>query len=77
MVHPDDRNQVIKDCSEAMNKESVSIGPYRIFTKNNDYIYVCEQTRKSNMHGAESWQSIVIDVNELIKKYQKGVLKLK
>lgn len=67
MIHPDDRERLLKETREAMATHKYYFTPYRLKNKNIDYIYVAEQTQLSQNFGVTCWQSVGIDVTETMK----------
>ena len=42
MIHPDDRERLLKECHDSAGKKTSVVSPYRLKHKSEDYIYVAE-----------------------------------
>jgi PAS domain S-box-containing protein len=68
MIHPDDIETVRRESEDIKaGKPGAVITPYRIRRKRGDYIYVAEQSILSDKFGALCWQSMLIDVTDVMK----------
>ena len=67
MIHPNDREQVAEDCKRVIRLETEMIHPYRIRRKSGDYIYVADHSQISDRFGAPCWQSILLDITEIME----------
>ncbi len=75
MIHPGDRHMVEEQSRDIANGERVSLRPYRLMSSSGEAIFVAEQTRLTKMFGAQCWQSMAIDVTEVMKtKHQLHLL---
>ena len=68
MINPDDIELLLKQTEmiKAGQRDTV-ITPYRIRRKRGDYIYVADQSILSDKFGALCWQSMLIDVTDVMK----------
>ncbi|MCR5203109.1 MAG: EAL domain-containing protein [Lachnospiraceae bacterium] len=67
MIHPEDIEKVINKCEAIIVGEDTKIPPYRIRCKDDDYIYVAEQSIVTDNYGEVCWRSIFIDVSEVMR----------
>ena len=67
MVHPSDRQRLNEDARRVARGEQERFAPYRLRRKVGDYIYVTEQSRLTDYYGAVCWQSVVIDVDAVMR----------
>ena len=66
MVHPSDRERLRREVRAVARGETDAFHPYRIRRKRGDYIYVAEQSHITDHYGAPCWQSVVIDVTDVM-----------
>ena len=66
LVHPSDRDRVIRETQALEAGEIESLSPYRIRRKRGDYIYVAEQSHLTDSYGVPCWQGVLIDVTEMM-----------
>ena len=66
MVHPNDAERLLEEAAKVAKGELVNFRPYRIRHKRGDYIYVAENSHITDRFGAPCWQTIAIDVSELM-----------
>lgn len=66
MVHPNDVERLLEEAAKVAKGELVNFRPYRIRHKRGDYIYVAENSHITDRFGAPCWQTIAIDVSELM-----------
>ena len=67
MIHPDDREKLLKECRDSAGKKNSVVSPYRVKHKSEDYIYVAEQNMVSNMYGTLCYQAVAIDISDSMK----------
>ncbi len=66
MTHPADRASVWEWSDEIKMGGATQARPYRIRRKRGDYIYIAEQDRITDRFGAPCYQSIAIDVTDVM-----------
>ena len=66
MVHPDDLEKLMEDTAAFQAGSIDSLPPYRLRRKGGGYIFVAEQCRLTDTFGTVCWQSVVMDVTEVI-----------
>ncbi|MBQ8969855.1 MAG: EAL domain-containing protein, partial [Lachnospiraceae bacterium] len=67
MVHPDDTDRLINEAHEVLQGERNDFRPYRLRRKQGDYIYVAEQSHLTDHYGSPCWQSMTIDVTDVMQ----------
>ncbi len=67
MIHPNDRGIVVEGCKKVILRQKEKLEPYRIRRKSGDYIYVADHSQISDRFGAPCWQSMLIDVTEIME----------
>ena len=67
MIHPDDRERLLKECHDSLGKKTSVVSPYRLKNRSEDYIYVAEQNMVSNMYGSLCYQAVAIDISDSMK----------
>ena len=67
MVHRDDVEIMTQRSEKLLNGEVPSNKPYRIKRKDEGYIYVMNQTCVTELNGQVCFQSVAIDVTEVVK----------
>lgn len=66
MIHPEDRNRVILQSGELAKGLRATLDPYRILHENGEYIYVAESCHITDRFGAPCWQTMAIDITEMM-----------
>ena len=66
MIHPDDRETVRKESEEILTGHSRKMSPYRILHRDGTYRYVADQSRVTDQYGEVCWQSVIIDITEVM-----------
>ncbi|MCR5663246.1 MAG: EAL domain-containing protein [Oscillospiraceae bacterium] len=66
MVHPRDRELLVKQTAEVVEGKIERPTPYRLRKKQGDYVYVAEQAHLTDRFGSVCWQGIAIDVTEMM-----------
>ena len=66
MVHPNDVERLRAQAHQVAQGERPAFSPYRLIRKQGDYIYVAENSQISDRFGALCWQSMIIDVTEMM-----------
>ena len=66
MIHPKDLPQVLEQTELYRSGALVRYRPYRIRRKRGDYIYVADQSHLTDAFGTLCWQSVAIDVTEVM-----------
>ena len=66
MIHPDDVDRVRNEARAVVKAKRENFNPYRICRKNGDYIYVAEQSHLTDRYGSPCWQSMTIDVTDVM-----------
>ncbi len=66
MVHPQDRARMIRDSALLAKSGHGSIRPYRLLKKSGDYLYAADQSRLTDQFGSPCWQSVTVDVTEMM-----------
>ena len=66
MVHPNDAERLREDSRRVLSHESSEFRPYRLRRKQGDYIYVADQSHLTDHFGAPCWQSVIVDVTEVM-----------
>ncbi len=67
MIHPKDRNTVIAQTQKIANGELEQLDPYRLRRSSGDYIWVADRSRLTDSFGNTCWQSVLIDVSEMME----------
>ena len=67
MIHPDDRERIIRSADLDRKGKQNEAGPYRLKHKKKDYIYVAEQSKISNVYGTYCYQAVDIDITDSMK----------
>ena len=67
MIHPDDRERIIRSADLDRKGKQNDAGPYRLKHKQKDYIYVAEQSKISNVYGTYCYQAVDIDITDSMK----------
>ena len=67
MVHPLDRQRLRQDAAATRETGCSCIRPYRLLRKSGDYLYVAEQSQLTDQFGTPCWQSMAVDVTEVMK----------
>ena len=66
MVHPDDLERLKMQCAAIEKGADEPLRPYRVRKKHGDYIYLADQSQVTDRFGEVCWQSIAIDVTEVM-----------
>ena len=66
MIHPDDLERVRKEADLIRAGKSSDTSPYRILHGDGSYRYMLDQSRLTDLFGEVCWQSVVMDVTELM-----------
>lgn len=67
MVHPEDVPLLREEGEQVLNGVLHKFSPYRLRRKQGDYIYVADQSVLTDRFGQPCWQSVVIDVSEVMR----------
>ena len=67
MVHPNDTERLIAESKDVANGQIVNYHPYRIRHRRGDYIYIADSGHITDRFGAPCWQSMAIDITEMMK----------
>jgi len=67
MVHRDDVDILMQRSDDILHGRTPSNKPYRIKRKNDGYIYVMNQSCVTELNGQVCFQSVAIDVTEVVK----------
>ncbi len=67
MVYPKDRDRLVEQSQKLERGEIDQLDPYRIQRRSGDYIWVVDRSRLTDAFGALSWQSVLIDVTEMME----------
>ena len=67
MVHRDDVDVLIQRSNDILQGREPSNKPYRIKRKNDGYIYVMNQSCVTELNGQVCFQSVAVDVTEVVK----------
>ena len=66
LIHPDDVQMVIDSSNATALRDPVDYLPFRVRCRNGKYIYVVEQSHLTDIFGGLCWQSILVDVTEVM-----------
>ncbi|MCR4886144.1 MAG: EAL domain-containing protein [Clostridiales bacterium] len=66
MIHPEDRSRVLHDAQALVDGTQKRVRPYRLITKEGEYLYVAEQSQLTDLYGPTCWQCVVVDVTEVM-----------
>ena len=66
MIHPDDAAFVITESANTTQREVVDYTPFRVRHRDGHYLYVIDQSQLTEHYGGLTWQSILIDVTEVM-----------
>ena len=66
MIHPEDAPRVIEESNRIRAGGSASISPYRIRHKDGSWRYVMDQCRLTDRFGVICWQSVLLDITEVM-----------
>ena len=67
MIHPDDREKVLRESEELARGKRDRISPYRILNASEEYRFVIDQSRYTDSFGEPCFQSVLIDITEVMK----------
>ncbi|MBR2528482.1 MAG: EAL domain-containing protein [Blautia sp.] len=67
MIHPKDREGLAQDIQEIWQGSRDTPRPYRLKTKKGGYIYVVEQCRLTDFYGAPCWQSVLLEITDIMR----------
>ncbi len=67
MVHKDDVKIMLERAEDIRQRREPSNKPYRLKRKDGGYIYVVNQSRLTELNGQLSYQSVAIDVTDMVK----------
>ena len=68
MLHPADTEQVRRECAALIRRESSTFHPYRIRRRDGTMMYVADQSRITDHYGPPCWESIIIDISEVMHR---------
>ena len=71
LIHPDDREAVLKETEKVNHGLTDRIPPYRLLHSDGSYRYVIEQFRFTDRFGEPCLQSMVIDISEIMSLLPK------
>ena len=71
LIHPDDREAVLKETEKVNHGLMDRIPPYRLLHSDGSYRYVIEQFRFTDRFGEPCLQSMVIDISEIMSLLPK------
>lgn len=74
LIHPDDADLVVRQARMLMDGEELSMTPYRLRRKRGDYIYVADQSILTDKFGALCWQTMLIDITDVMKMRNQMLL---
>ena len=66
MIHPDDRETVIRETREFLRGERENLSPYRILRRDGEYRYMVDQSRYTDRFGEPCFQTVLIDITEVM-----------
>ena len=66
MIHPDDRETVLRESEELAGGLRDTLTPYRVLNADGDYRYVIDQSRFTDRFGEPCFQSVLIDISEVM-----------
>ncbi len=66
MIHPKDRERVMEETRELIKGTRDGLAPYRVLHHDGSYRYVLDQSRITDQYGELCWQSVLVDVSELM-----------
>lgn len=66
LIHPDDVSFVAQESHNTVHRDVVDYTPFRIRHRDGHYLYVVEQSQLTEHYGGLTWQSIMIDITEVM-----------
>ena len=66
MIHPDDRETVLKQSNEMSLGIREDLSPYRVIHQDGRYLYVVDMSRFTDRFGEPCFQSVLIDISEVM-----------
>ena len=66
MIHPDDRKSVLSQSKEMILGARETLSPYRVLRADGRYLYVIDQSRFTDRFGEPCFQSVLIDITEVM-----------
>jgi len=66
MIHPDDLAFVVEDSNNTAPNDHVDYLPFRVRHRDGHYLYVMEQSHLTDRFGTLCWQSILVDISEVM-----------
>ena len=66
IIHPDDLPGIREQSKKIRQGKASSLPPYRVRHKDGHYLYVIEQSRLTDIYGEICWQSVMIDITEVM-----------
>ena len=66
MVHPLDRKRILEQAHSLLKGEDTRFMPYRVLARDGTYRYVADQSRLTEQLGPVCWQSVMIDITEVM-----------
>ena len=66
MIHPEDRNRVVEESDRIRAGSSVTLSPYRLCRNDGSWRSVLDQSRITDRFGEICWQSILLDITDLL-----------
>ncbi len=67
LVHKDDAQIMRRRADDILKGQEPANAPYRLKRKDDGYIYVVNQSRLTDLNGQLSFQSVAIDVTDMVK----------
>jgi len=67
MVHPRDREGLLRQSEASVRDGQIEIKPYRIQCSDGSYRYVQDQSRVTDRFGELCWQSVIVDITEVMR----------
>ncbi len=66
MIHPEDLPRVRLESQEIAEGKRDRLSPYRIRCRDGSYRYVMDQSRITDQYGELCWQSVIVDITEVM-----------
>ena len=66
MIHPEDRQRVRMESEEILAGNLQDVSPFRVLSRDGTYLYMIDQSRVTDQYGVPCWQSVMIDITEVM-----------
>lgn len=66
LIHPEDLARVDQESAEIIAGTRKVLSPYRLLHRSGKYLYVMDQCRVTDQYGELCWQSVLMDITEVM-----------